>query len=699
MNNQFLSNTISSLSRTSSPAPPSHVSATGVTSSNSSIPPLSLKVMRLSQPSLSPSAQPPLSHQLPPTILSDALLGRSRQNLLNAGNGPVLGEFVKIESGLSTLLTLPSSFGSISLGETFCSLIAISNPTTGPVARVRLRVEIHSVSAKVVLADITGKDEEGGGVDPGCALSKKVEWEIKELGQHGLVCEVFWEDDQGEERSFRKVYKFQAINPLSVKTKVHFPNSSTTAQLSPSLQKTIFLELHIQNTSPLPMYFPRMKFEPVDGLTFRSMNNLGKYGQAIEIQSEDEDSSTIWDEGGQGSLLIPGNIRQICWIVDESGRSSQGEPGGVLPLGRLDIFWTTPYGETGHLQTATLNRRVPIAPLPRLTPAQTPSQPTIPLPSMIPVPSLNSFANPGGKSSLPIQQLHRNPPSFARSDSGSSFVTLTGAGINAGIRLSSLGMTAGSGGGGKLESWQDRVAGRSVLSPGGTGSPLVSPRKRDWDRGDPFDRTNEANEDHGDEDAGDTNQAEGEDDDDNGDEEEEVEGEWKVESTIIRAPKPGQIKVERILQLEIRLELSFTPSQDDRLAGGGGGGKKEHTFRFVSIPVDPSLQASIDSKETLRPLGPSVQTFGLNPSPASTKTTEEAPSVEPTSSNSQTKTITLQYVPTRPGLVFLGGYRLVRAPSLSKKKGGHSVMAGTESVVGEKEIARWAGLGDIWVSR
>lgn len=111
------------------------------------------------------------------------------------------------------------------------------------------------------------------------------------------------------------------------------------------------------------MTFSKMSFAPADGLTFRSMN-------AADIA----DGLDVWeDEGGQGPVLLPGDVRQVCWIVDETdrpGATSAGglkkvwEPGTVLPLGKMDIYWSTPYGETGHLQTSTLNRRVPLPPPP-----------------------------------------------------------------------------------------------------------------------------------------------------------------------------------------------------------------------------------------------------------------------------------------------------------------------------------------------
>ncbi|KAI0306739.1 RNA12 protein-domain-containing protein [Multifurca ochricompacta] len=56
----------------------------------------------------------------------------------------------------STLLTLPSSFGAIQLGETFSGALAVNNESAATVDSVSLRIEIQTTTSKVLLADIGG---------------------------------------------------------------------------------------------------------------------------------------------------------------------------------------------------------------------------------------------------------------------------------------------------------------------------------------------------------------------------------------------------------------------------------------------------------------------------------------------------------------------------------------------------------------
>ena len=127
----------------------------------------------------------------------------------------------------STLLTLPSSFGAIQLGETFSGALAVNNESVAMVDGVSLRVEMQTSANKVLLADIGGPTLS---LVAGDTLEAMVHHEIKELGQHVLACTVSYQlphgvrrpaasaattgapgADTGEEnglQTFRKFYKF-----------------------------------------------------------------------------------------------------------------------------------------------------------------------------------------------------------------------------------------------------------------------------------------------------------------------------------------------------------------------------------------------------------------------------------------------------------------------------------------------------------
>ena len=87
----------------------------------------------------------------------------------------------------SQLLTLPSSFGAIQLGETFTSCLCVNNETNFEVEGVSLRIEMQTATNKTVLAEVGGPDE---CLTKNDVLEALVSHEMKELGQHVLACFV-----------------------------------------------------------------------------------------------------------------------------------------------------------------------------------------------------------------------------------------------------------------------------------------------------------------------------------------------------------------------------------------------------------------------------------------------------------------------------------------------------------------------------
>jgi trafficking protein particle complex subunit 13 len=129
---------------------------------------------------------------------------------------------------LSEVLTLPATFGSINLGETFTGSVCVNNDLYHPpleAASVGLRVEMQTATSKVVIGEFGGQDSL---LKPAATLETIVHHEIKELGQHVLACTVSYRiphilvptypvppEDPSDPtfRSFRKFYKFMVRPP------------------------------------------------------------------------------------------------------------------------------------------------------------------------------------------------------------------------------------------------------------------------------------------------------------------------------------------------------------------------------------------------------------------------------------------------------------------------------------------------------
>ncbi|RDB21191.1 Trafficking protein particle complex subunit 13 [Hypsizygus marmoreus] len=327
---------------------------------------LSLKVMRVSRPELASAWQPFYSS-------SPSLSAHSTASVVSLqGTSPLPGhpKTLRDLTNALELLTLPSSFGSIQLGETFSSCLCINNEAQVDIDAVSLKVEMQTATAKVVLAEFGGPNHILAAWD---TFESVINHEIKELGQHVLACAVTYRlppnarqpigagenADDPSLQTFRKFYKFAVTNPLSVKTKVHTPKSPS-ALLSPTERDKVFLEVHIQNLTQDPMHFERMQFECTDDWDVNDANVVDREGDSEKLFS------------GPVSLMQPQDIRQYIYVLTPKSVSLSPlayAPGSVIPLGRLDIFWRSSFGEPGHLLTSMLSRRIPLLAAPIQQPA------------------------------------------------------------------------------------------------------------------------------------------------------------------------------------------------------------------------------------------------------------------------------------------------------------------------------------------
>jgi hypothetical protein len=150
-----------------------------------------------------------------------------------------------------------------------------------------------------------------------------------------------------------------------------------------------------------------MAFDPVPGLSYKTLHDDLREGSDSGGKPVDPN-----DVARVGGLMGPGDVRQVCFVIDESereggmidGMKTVWDAGTVLPLGRMDICWESAYGEPGRLQTSVLNRRVP--------PSSLHTNPS-PIKAPFPTSLSRSDSMPGNSSPsstrrpLPPSQLHQ----------------------------------------------------------------------------------------------------------------------------------------------------------------------------------------------------------------------------------------------------------------------------------------------------
>ncbi|RXK38508.1 hypothetical protein M231_04274 [Tremella mesenterica] len=326
---------------------------------------------------------------------------------------------------------------------------------------VRMMVEIQSPSIKTRLGEIihqtsspadksdsenVTESEEGTGfsvlrydeaviLDSGC--------ELKELGNHMIICSVAWETLDGR-KTFQRFYRFTVNPPLAMKTRVKTPQSSNLL-LNPLRREDVYLEILMQNVSKEGILFDKVLLEAVQGLTAKSIISQTT---GNGLTSEMMVGACI---KGEGETLLPGDTRQYLFLITPDfpspfdmsdsvisktshtaitspkeeqavpvdrenddddrkvekdtgmGKETEAEGEGmieetikkkkisnfppnhlnetVLPLGRLDLSWHSgPYRHPGRLQTSTLNQRFTLNSSPTSFPLPTRTTPASPRP-------------------------------------------------------------------------------------------------------------------------------------------------------------------------------------------------------------------------------------------------------------------------------------------------------------------------------
>jgi trafficking protein particle complex subunit 13 len=253
-------------------------------------------------------------------------------------------------------LCLPPSFGNIYLGETFTSYLCVNNDSLTTVQNVAFKAELQTASQRFTLADTIGSVASSSGIVdfktgeqvsllPRQSSEFVLHHEIKELGIHILVCSVHYTPIQNEisRKFFRKFFKFQVLNPLSVKTRV-----------ISQADDRILLELQLSNLAHLPLFLKKVDYQVDDLFTACGFN--GKTGSENTV--ENIQAQGLGENIFPTSILQPQGTRQYLFVL-------KPKPEHIVAarlsanLGRLDLEWCTTMGQSGHLQTSRLTRKVP----------------------------------------------------------------------------------------------------------------------------------------------------------------------------------------------------------------------------------------------------------------------------------------------------------------------------------------------------
>ena len=316
--------------------------------------PVTLKVMRLCKPTFHYGLGVPF----PPVV-----------NAAAADAEPEPG------FALSGMLALPQSFGDIFLGETFSCYISLCNICPISLSMVGLKVEVQNQQQRETLKDTSVSESAIEHFTPQQTLDQIIEYELKDVGIHILICSALYTDSTGERKYFRKFFKFQVNNPLSMKSKTHALSS----------QNEVLVETQLQNAMPRQIFLDSVDFRPAKEFDVESLNAFppslvaprlgaqpdGAVASASAASGAAAASAPATAAPGTaemnvglppfGSLayLKAGDTQQYMFRL--RGKVPPSVLRQVSTLGRMDVTWRSAMGEAGRLQSNTVQRKLPPA--------------------------------------------------------------------------------------------------------------------------------------------------------------------------------------------------------------------------------------------------------------------------------------------------------------------------------------------------
>ncbi|GAQ07827.1 hypothetical protein ALT_5148 [Aspergillus lentulus] len=315
---------------------------------------VSLKVLRLSRPSL--------SNQYP---LPAANTKISSKASLSYPSDSTDDKFI-----LSPNLTLPPSFGSAYVGETFACTLSANNElpedeTSRVVTSVRIVAEMQTPS-QVASLDLEPANDpaQTEGLQRGQSLQKIVRFDLKEEGNHILAVSISYtetligSDAQaagGRVRTFRKLYQFVAQPCLSVRTKSSelAPLEVENKSLGPYGKTRLLrfaLEAQLENVGDGTVVVKQTKLNPKPPFKAVSLN--------WDLERPDKVDS-------QPPTLNPRDVLQVAFLVEQEEGQQEGlealqkdlRRDGRAVLGQLSIEWRGAMGDKGFLTTGNLLTR------------------------------------------------------------------------------------------------------------------------------------------------------------------------------------------------------------------------------------------------------------------------------------------------------------------------------------------------------
>lgn len=198
-----------------------------------------------------------------------------------------------------------------------------------------MKVELQTLSQKISLPFKSNIDHVEN-FEQDQKFDGIVEHDVKELGNHILICLVSYTTDKHEKMSFKKFYKFNVSKPFEIQPRFPFIEHKNNLN-------TVLFEAQIQNVTNNHLFMERVELQS-------SNPNLSIEEMQQYLNQKEDNKILSFNKFG---LIKPLEVKQYLFKVTYKNIETEQKP---LVVGKLDINWRNSLGESGHLQTHPLSQ-------------------------------------------------------------------------------------------------------------------------------------------------------------------------------------------------------------------------------------------------------------------------------------------------------------------------------------------------------
>jgi trafficking protein particle complex subunit 13 len=297
---------------------------------------------------------------------------------------------------LSQNVSLPPSFGSAYVGETFlCSLCANNElppnqtPLTKAISNIKILAEMQTPSSSIPLTlhpPPPSPPQQPATSPP--TLQHIISFSLKEEGTHVLACSITYTETtltpspsfdssaapiptSSRTRSFRKLYQFPTVPCLSVRTKAtELPALSVPDKSGgpygrmPLLRYTLEAQLENVSDGTIVLESAVLHAKPPFGAVGLNWD-FAELSRGNGGEEEEEDDDEKMGADAQRPILAPRDVHQLSYLLTQQQSVADGleelkamlKRDGRAVLGQLSIEWRGGMGEKGSLTTGNLLTR------------------------------------------------------------------------------------------------------------------------------------------------------------------------------------------------------------------------------------------------------------------------------------------------------------------------------------------------------